>query len=403
MSNPTGSSLDRAFNCPASCALPHVAIDSADAARGTALHRFVERVAQIGIEDALAEVAPDYLYAAEAVELDKLVCLVPGWRQEVAYRYDLLTGAAEITGYGIGRKYGPKDPRYVYGTIDAAKPGSTVRDLKFEGCESHTPPLPGNRQLRFAALCEARVSGSISIAAGIDHIGPTGRVRPEDCELDSFALDEFEAELREVIIPRVREAEAVVAAGQTPDVRRGPWCRYCPAGASCPSVTALIRAVALEPAKTAEEIRAALTPATARAAYLRLQEVKEALAPVAQALHLYADEFPIDLGDGYVYGARETRREKVDGRKARDVLARTFSPEVALDACDFTTSKTAIGKAIGPVAKAAKAAGQKVTKKALVESALAEIAKAGGIAETVSRKVSRHRADGSDADEGDDD
>jgi hypothetical protein len=302
-------------------------------------------------------------------------------------------------GCGLGRGSYERSDRYVYGTIDVEVPGS-VEDYKFEGCESHTPPLPGNSQMRFAALCKARVDGLSSVEAVLWHIGPDGKPRPERAILDAFALDEFEAELRSTIA-RVRRAEAVVAEGRTPDVRRGDWCRYCGAMPSCPAVVSLVRAVALEPVRTAEEIRALLTPATARAAYQRLQEVKAAIAPVSAALAMYADEFPIDLGDGYVYGGMETRREKVDGRKAREVLAAMFTPEVAISACKFTTSKSAIAKACGAVAKEAKANGEKVTGKALTEAALAEIAKAGGISESVSRKVSKHRADGADADDGD--
>lgn len=72
MANPTGSSIYRAMHCPASCALPQVAITSDDAAQGTALHKYLELVAQIGAEKALAEVPEQYRADAEAIQLEGL-------------------------------------------------------------------------------------------------------------------------------------------------------------------------------------------------------------------------------------------------------------------------------------------------------------------------------------------
>ena len=388
MSNPSASYLYRAANCPASQALPEVNINSADAARGTALHRYLERASVVGPEAALAEVPEQYRDAAEAIDLDGLP-LGPGYRQEVTFRFDLVTGRAERMGCGLGRGSYERSDRYVYGTIDV-EGAASVEDWKFEGCESHTAPLPGNPQMRFAALCKARVDGLASVEAVLWHIGPSGKPRAERATLDAFALDEFEAELR-ATVARVRRAEAVVAEGRTPDVKRGEWCRYCGAMPSCPAVVSLVRAVAAEPMRTAEEIRAALTPATARAAYQRLQEIKGALNPVQQALIMYASEFGIDLGDGRTYGSVETHREQIDGRKARAVLAEMFGADVAEAACDFDTSKAAIARALKPVAAAAKAKGEKVSQKALNEEALARIAAAGGVEEKVSRAVRVHR------------
>jgi len=386
--NPSGSYLYRTTHCPPSQALPHVRITSADAARGTAGHGHLERVPKMGVDASLAQAPIEYRDLCENIDLDGLP-LGPECKQEVTYRFDLHTGRAELIGCSLSRRYGERNDRYVYGTIDVDEPGA-VADYKFDGYESNTEPAESNHQLLFAALCKARVEGLSEVRGRLIHFRPDGSHWQESAAHDAFALDAFEQELRSTI-RRVREAEALVARGETPSVSRGDWCRYCPAAASCPAVVSLIRAVALEPAKTADEIRAALTPATARAAYLRLQEIKAALNPVSSALYLYASEFPIDLGDGRVYGPVETRRETIDARKARAVLAEKYGPEVAEAACDFTTSKTAIARALKDVAKAAKASGQKVTQKALNEETLAALAEAGAVEATTKRAVRRHR------------
>lgn len=388
MSNPSGSYIYRTAHCPASQALPHVRITSADAARGTAGHGHLERVPRMGVDASLAQAPAEYRDLCENIDLDGLP-LGPECRQEATYRFDLATGRAELVGCSLGRRYGERNDRYVYGTIDVDEPGA-VTDYKFDGYESNTEPAESNHQLLFAALCKARVEGLSEVRGRLIHFRPDGSHWQESAAYDAFALDAFDVELRQTI-RRVREAEALVARGETPSVSRGDWCRYCPAAASCPAVVSLIRAVALEPAKTADEIRAALTPATARAAYLRLQEIKAALNPVSSALYLYASEFPIDLGDGRVYGSVETHREKLDARKVRALLAEKFGPDVAENACTFETSKTAIARALKDVAKAAKASGKKVTQKALNEETLEALAEAGAVEATTKRAVRKHR------------
>lgn len=385
MANPSGSYIYRAMHCPASCALPQVGITSDDAARGTALHRFLERVPQIGVEDALAEVPPQFLADAEAIQLDGLP-LGPSYVREATYQYDLESGHAVFLGSGLGRGSYSISRRHVFGTIDVVGPTS-VEDYKFEGLESHTEPAQSNPQLLFAALCKSRFEGGRLVDGALYHIKPDGSWWREPAQFDALDLDVFEAALRKCI-HNVREAEAVVAAGQTPDVQRGNWCRYCGAASSCPAVTGLVRAMAAEPQLTADQIRAALTPATAAKAYARLAEVKQAINAVSQALYMYASEQPIELGDGKVYGPRESKRDAIDARKARFLLAEKFGVDVAENACTFETSKTAISKAVGAFKKQTNAP---QSAAAMVRDVLDELRQQGAVETKVVNTVREYR------------
>jgi hypothetical protein len=391
--NPTASYLHRASECPPSCTLPSCDVTSPDAARGTAGHRFLEAVAQTGgdIDASLAAVPEEHREMCAAIDLDGLP-LGPDYMQEAVVRVNIHTGEGEILGRRAGHRQYDHAPQYVYGTADVLhRECVEVWDYKFEGFESHHLPPARNHQLMFLALAAARARRATSATVGLIHIRPNGSHWIESAEMDAFDLDAYETELCS-ILDRVAEARATVAEGRVPDVRRGPWCRYCPAAAACPAVTGLIRAVALEPVQTAEQVLELLTPETASRAYLRLQEIEAALKPVRAALHLYADEHPIALPDGRVYGPVTTTREEIDARVARKALAAMYGPEVAEAACDFSTSKAAIQRAIRAVVDAKKKAGEKSTQKAVFEEALAAIRAAGGTTQTRKTTVREHKA-----------
>lgn len=389
--NPTASGLLRTDRCPAHLALPWVNSTSDSAERGTIGHRFLEMAATVGPDAAIATLPAEYGDWLRSIDLDGLP-IGPSCRQEVAFAYDVQTGRARELGTGIQRAYGVVGENEIAGTADVlAKSAAHVYDYKFEQFDNHTEPVATNPQLRALALFAARSMGLDSAEAGIIHIRPDGGHWIETAKFDSFDLDSIAIDLKQTM-KRVRDAQAQVARGEVPSVSRGPWCRWCHASSSCPSVTSLVRAVAMEPAKTAQEILALLTPETAAKAYRRLAEVQDALKPVSSALYLYASEHEIDLGDGRVYGAVQSERDEIDGRTARKVLAELHGPEIAEAACDFETSKAAIGRALRQVAVAKKAAGEKTTAKALNDAALDAIRKAGGIKSKTTNTVREHKA-----------
>lgn len=388
---PTGSSTERATECPASHALPQVDGPAGEAAeRGTVGHRYLERIPQVGAEKALVEAADGERDWLSEVVLDGLP-LGEGWRQEVAFGLDLATGKATEIGSGLQRRY-ERRPGCVYATIDVCRRDGSmakVLDYKFELYDNRQRAPRESAQLLTCALLVARAWNVSTVAVGFVHVRSNGTHWTEMATLDAFDLDAHFDTLRETAA-RIAQAEERIAAGQTPDVKRGPWCRWCKSVAACPAVTSLVRAVSQAPAATAQSILDALTPDTAALAYRRLQEVEDALKPVRAALYLYGSEVGVDLGEGRVYGAVTTQRESIDGRIARKVLAQLVAPEVAESAVEFSTSKAAIERALRPVAKAKKEAGEKVTLAALQRQALEEIARAGGVETKTTTVVREH-------------
>jgi hypothetical protein len=390
---PTGSHIVRARHCPGSFALPTVREPPTDAtARGIAGHRYLEAVGRgTSHSDVLATISSEYHEDCEAIDRDGLP-LGADYRQEVTFALDLETGSARELGDGLARDYSSARPSEIIGTIDVTARGRpAVYDYKFDGFDSTSDHIEINDQVRFAALCAARVMGADSAEGTLIHIRSDGSHWPETKTFDALDLDIFEGELK-AIVTRVRAAQETASRGVVPDVTRGEWCRWCPAAQACPAITGLIRAVADAPTATADDLLSAITPATAGRAYKRLREVEDVVKRVRNALYLYASERDIDLGDGRVYGAVRSDRMTIDARVARKVLAERFSPEVAEAACDFETSQAAIERALKPVVAEAKRTGAKVTIRAVKDAALEAIAAAGGIETKSVVTVKEHSA-----------
>jgi len=117
-----------------------------------------------------------------------------------------------------------------------------------------------------------------------------------------------------------------------------------------------------------------LTPESAALALARWQAATKALAEVGAALHAYASESPIALGDGRVWGPVTSEREVIDADRAWPVLAKLYGPELAREAMSLDTSKAGVER----LAKAAKAS-RGGTIKALSSEALEALRAAGAV------------------------
>ena len=419
--NPTASSIFRAAHCQGSCALVQVHSSSEASAKGRNGHRFLELVPKLGAEKALDQVPADHREFCERIELDGLP-LGPEYRQEMAFAFDASTGKARVLGQGLDREYPPLAPTEIAGTLDVIGlvDGSDgqreyiIEDYKFDGYESHSPAPDENPQLFFGALCLSRLSSVERFRVALRHFRPDGSHWREEAEIDALDLDSFALKLRQ-LLDRIHAAEDTVFAGKTPEVSRGAWCRFCPAVTSCPPILAMVRAAAVDPRVPAGELQAMMTAAgqgdiTARTraagmAYARLKEIEDALKPWKSALYLFASETPIPLEDGRIYGMVQRPVDELDARKARQVLAQLYSPDVAEAACEFETSKAAIERAVKPIwirqvkdwqeQKASVSASalkvKKPTLTALKDAALAALDKAGGVKSKLKRQVRLHR------------
>jgi len=242
----SASSLARARACPASTALPHVEGESSpDAARGTAVHAFLE-----GIEKGEARADPlAGMSEGEAKTLcEKIdVRLVPmGGQTELAMAFDVVTGACRRL-YPLGHRRYDTRPNEVPGTTDVVRFDPTrvvVRDWKTVRWDFDV--ATARPQLEFYGLCAARIAGVEAVDVEIGIITDDGVIGFERWSLDWEDLARISAEVRRswdkagaARAARVaHEAESL--APWTPDVKEGGHCRYCPAILACPAKRAAL-------------------------------------------------------------------------------------------------------------------------------------------------------------------
>jgi hypothetical protein len=311
-----------------------------------------------------------------------------GWKSEVAFAMDLATGETMVI-EGRGREaYADMPADWPKGTADAIlvvdEPNERVgyvEDWK-TGLQAGTDPAVSNLQVRFIAAALARHFRCDRVVVGIcklrgDHIHRTR------ASLDLLDLEVFRAELREL-----------VASLPSAEPKPGPHCRltFCPAfGTTCPKTSATLpRAV--------PEVAAATMPIVFDWKLIRdnrhaaellgvAYAIKNAAASLWEVLGAYAAaKGPIQLAGNRRWGFRKTRptdriKAPLSAEAMRAIIAVLGAP--GEEAIDRRTSKKALGFVAGKLALAGKARGEKVTKKAILGSAV-EALRAVGAVETKS-------------------
>lgn len=309
----SGSATERILACPASASLPAVDEPSGpDAATGTLVHGYVRSALVRGRDAALRALAetadPDLIARCAAIRLGELSALGEVDDAEVAYAYDLETGAARILGRNIGRAYPRLGDGEVPTTTDLeiVQPDGVrlVLDIKtgWRWVPGDTP------QIRFHALAVMAARGLDRVRVGIVRIDDEGEIDVSPpLEIDELDAGALAHDLR-LARDRVLAARAQVVAYQTPDVRTGPHCRYCPAQTSCPARVGMVRAVlALDPASVRERVLA-MTPAEGGEMWERYQTAKALVKAIGESLEDLARREPLDLPDGSTLEMRPQRQ-----------------------------------------------------------------------------------------------
>ena len=271
------------------------------------------------------------------------------WHAEPAYVLDVERGRARHVGDNIGRSYPRVGPFEMAGSADIvglSHAVASVYDVK-TGRPENVEPVSDNAQLRTLALAVHLAHGVDRVRVGL--VFPTASSGPvvEEHEYDALDLAAWQAELAALV-------DAVPTSVPRPSKSA---CRYCPAKQHCPAMTSALAEVTpprrLPIVMDAAEIQ---SPEHAREQYLALRALKTGVDEAWAALRRYAEEHgPVSLGDGKVYGSRQTTRESIDlgARAAADVLrAELGSDEAFRTAVSLETSKTAIKSAAREVAKA---------------------------------------------------
>jgi hypothetical protein len=371
--------------CAASAVLP--VVDSAFAAgeAGTDKHTALAN-AIVGTEQ---NPPADVVAWLDALN-DDPATLAPirGAAPELAYGYTPSTGIARLIGANVGRNYNAAPGEFV-GSADyvlVADGLVTVVDLK-TGL-GDVPHPSRNAQLRFLALAAARWHGVESARVGILH-APDGRTPWWSwATLDAFELEAIAVELR-TLAERIGYARNDVAKGKTPRLTVGEHCTFCPARFGCPARVAMAQRLAGEPEKVVMDLKAMLTPESASLALARWQAATKALQEVGAALHAYASESPIPLGDGRVWGPVVSEREVIDADRAWPVLVAKYGANTAREAMSLDTSKAGLER----MARALRGnAVFKTTLRALTTEALDALRAAGAVTTKKQTKFEEHQA-----------
>lgn len=381
----SASAWPRIVACPASVALPQSSPDVASeaAARGTAIHAFLEDVANgTPIEEAIAATPPEYRHAVDQIPVDELH--LDSIAAEVTFAM-LPDGSAQEIGRGLDRDYSGAGPDAIVGTADVVgMVDGAVYVADYKTGRARQVPAGDHWQLRILAAMAADAYSTDEAVVEIIQIGEMGEVFRDRATLDAFDLAAIRQTVRDT-------CDTIDRTRSTPwdeiEVREGDHCRYCPAMAACPAKTRLLRVMAQEGAHNV--VGARLTTENCADALEVFTRMKAVLDAAGRALHAFAREHPIPCGDGKVYGAVETTREKVDATIAYEVLEEEVGQKIATYALETTTSKKAIREALREEWNRRKAAGDKVTLKSLVEEVLFKIHGAGGIETKTSTRFDR--------------
>lgn len=388
----SGSEMGRLMVCTAAGVLDRVGNISPQSDTGSGMHAFFRDVQEHGRDEALARVAPELLERAELVDVASL--LPPGAETlpgEVALVYDAETEQVRFLGYDIGRNYSkdaPLGPNEIPMSLDVVtlSPGHAfIGDFKTG--RGKVPPARRNWQLKLGALAVCRWKGLDCATTGIIHVPESGQPYTDEAVLDGFDLDSIAADVR-LMAKRIRAARE---SKNAPKAVTGEHCRYCPSFQFCPAQTALVRRLAADPKELTTEILGQLSAGEVSVAYRRFREIQSVVKAMGESFYAYANQHAIDVGDGWVYGAKQTEAVELDAEKTWAILEIQHGRDIARAAMTLETSKAGVGRAMRIVQQEMGKAGQKVTLKELNEKALAAIAKAGGMQTKTKTRVEEHK------------
>jgi len=332
----TGSRAHRVWKCPASAVLPQVdegPRNEPARRRGKQIHAYLERVAAIGVDAALAE-QPDELYPLlRALDLDEL----PTWlATEVAFAWDWKARTARELGRNLDRDYTGVDwTRETPATLDIvgsamASHAGLVSDYKSGHSKYPAPDYFG--QTLLGGLCARSVYKLEKVALELIHIHDDGTHHKVRRWVGEFELDAFEDEWG-AAMELVDHWEAEYAAGRGVNVNEGPHCEYCPAYNQCPAKTALVRQLPAELRGLGIQVgqdeagapvllieRGKISIRSASEMWMAIERIEDVLSRAKQEIIGIAAFEPIPLPDGRVIGRLQTERRALDGRIVAEVL-----------------------------------------------------------------------------------
>lgn len=303
--NPSGSSIERAMRCAASCALPRAGHTGEAAIKGNENHDNIEGGLAVGGDlSRQPEVVQRAMEGATAVDI------------EVAYAIDVEKETVRLIGRRLKRNYGPLSPSEIALTIDAkiTRPGEVqVWDWK---SRKRVTPAKHNWQVR-AGCIAVMLDDKLTEVGGC--IGYLDNGESDCTKVDAFDASAFFADCRSML-NRIGAARTLVATGGTPEVHAGPWCDYCPSLAYCPAQTRL----ALNMIGELEDIKgkvAFMTPEQVSKAWDIKKRLESMLETVDESLRLRISQGFIPRPSGKRLALVDCHRFSDDTKRMKERLA----------------------------------------------------------------------------------
>jgi hypothetical protein len=347
----TASAVERLMACAGGALLPGAGDDNEYASRGTTLHAYMEDVAALGSEAALARVPADLRAGAEAIDLSILPEAAAIIGVEVAFAWNALLDEGRELGRGTTREiYAACGPDDFAGTADLvflADGVVTIFDWKFG--RGDLPPAKRNWQLRTLALLACRAYDVDRARVAIVRIREDGTAWHDAAEFDAMDLEEISIDLSNL---GERIARGRGSLRYPSDLRRGGHCRYCPSFDFCPAQHELLQIAVRRPEQLAQEAEVALTNGGRARAYEIWVELKLLTKRMGERITAHASVRPIELGEGRFYGFAPGDRKAKDPAKVKTILTAHVGAEAAAAA---VAEETKAHTTIGAIEKALKA------------------------------------------------
>lgn len=373
MSLTTGSRLGRAMECVGSAIIPRISEETEHGIAGRWKHAFIEAVKNgEPLENALNVVPPEYREACESLDASA----VQGFEllsAELELCYDVRKRTARK---GIAPDATGFDDIYARtdlgGVIDDVACAIDVKTGRHD-----VEPAKSNWQLKVAALALRALHSLSTARVAVLYLREGQRARWDIADLDALDLDAAAAELEQLAdrVSRIRKK------AETPPVRTGEWCKWCPSKLYCPAHTALIRMFVKDDVAAVGAVKSQLTPELAREAKAQADLVRNALRNLDNALYTFARENGgIPLGNGRVWGPRVVQRDELDSELSYKLLRDSFGVDVAAKASTFDVTKKGIKDAMRLVQQnVVDAGGEKPTLVELERSTFGALRSAGAI------------------------
>jgi hypothetical protein len=336
--------------------LPQHDYNSKYADAGTEHHADMEAAIDVGDEDAIP---------AEILSL-----IQPGDETitEMAYAWDPTTDTARELGRITREQYAAAlRPGELPGKSDLVIRGNDrIAVVDHKGFEE-VDDAERNRQLATYALMVTRTYGYDECDVVIKYRAPWRR--PSYATLNALDLA---AHADRLVALRAN----IEKARETPQLflNDGAHCRYCPAFlGGCPRQETLARQVRTgEMERRAADLMPFANDDEAALALDLRDRLKMLLSRLEAGLHARAAVMPIPRGDGRVWGPREKEgKRKIDGAKARELLAQRFGAKIAEESVRYTVAQKWIEDALK--SNGVKGAAGKV------KSLVAELEEAGAV------------------------